>query len=101
MNFAWEPRGKDWTDDIVREICADLDLWHAVDPFARPTVTPDKCYFRMHGIPRWRYTYEDDELEELASMMPKRRIAYAFFNNITMRQDAIRFQRVLDSRRKS
>ena len=49
----------------------------------------------MHGIPRWRYTYEDDELYELAAMLPKRRLSYAFFNNITMRQDAIRFQRIL------
>ena len=95
MNFAWEPRGKDWTDDIVRDLCEELDLWHTVDPFARPTVTPKKCYFRMHGIPRWRYTYEDDELYELAAMLPGRRLSYAFFNNITMRQDAIRFQRIV------
>lgn len=94
MNFAWEPRGKDWTDEIVREVCEELDLWHAVDPFARATVTPKKCYFRMHGIPRWRYTYEDDELYELAAMLPKRNVSYAFFNNITMRQDAVRFQRI-------
>ncbi len=96
MNFAWEPRGKEWTDDIVAEICSQLDLWHAVDPFARRTVTPQRCYFRMHGIPRWRYTYEDDELYELAAMMPKRKTAYAFFNNITMREDAIRFERILN-----
>lgn len=96
MNFVWEPRGKDWTDEIIREVCTELDLWHVVDPFARPTVTPKKCYFRMHGIPRWRYTYEDDELYELAAMLPKRRLAYAFFNNITMRQDAVRFQAILE-----
>lgn len=95
LNFAWEPRGKDWTDEFVREICEELKLWHAVDPFARPTVTPKNCYFRLHGIPRWRYTYEDGELEELATMLPKRRLAYVFFNNITMRQDAIRFEKIL------
>ncbi len=95
MNFVWEPRGRDWTDEIVREVCDELKLWHVVDPFARPTVTPKTCYFRMHGIPRWRYTYEDDELHELASLLPKNRVAYTFFNNITMRQDAIRFQRIL------
>lgn len=95
MNLVWEPRGKEWTDDIIREICEELDLWHVVDPFARATVTPKNCYFRMHGIPRWRYTYEDGELEELASMLPKRGLSYAFFNNITMRQDAIRFEKVL------
>src|SRR5687768_8147574 len=96
LNFAWEPRGREWTDEIVSEICEELDLWHTVDPFARPTVTPKKCYFRMHGIPRWRYTYEDDELYELAAMLPKRRLSYAFFNNITMRQDAVRFQKIVN-----
>lgn len=96
MNFVWEPRGKDWSDEIVSEVCEELNLWHVVDPFARPTVTPKNCYFRMHGIPRWRYTYEDDELYELAAMLPKRRLAYAFFNNITMHQDAIRFEKIVE-----
>jgi uncharacterized protein YecE (DUF72 family) len=101
MNFVWEPRGKDWTDEIVRQVCEELDLWHVVDPFARPTMTPKKCYFRMHGIPRWRYTYDDDELRELAGLLPKRRLSYAFFNNVTMRQDAIRFQRIIEMNAKS
>ncbi len=56
LNLAWEPRGA-WDDKTVKKICDDLELWHVVDPFARPTVTPDRCYYRLHGIPRWRYTY--------------------------------------------
>ncbi len=95
LNFAWEPRGREWTDEIVGTICRDLDLWHAVDPFARPTTTPKYCYYRLHGIPRWRYTYEDSELEELAAMLPKKKLAYVFFNNITMREDAIRFSKIV------
>ncbi|MEO6656379.1 MAG: hypothetical protein ABIO36_09895, partial [Pyrinomonadaceae bacterium] len=66
-----------------------------VDPFARRTVTPDKCYYRLHGIPRWRYTYEDDELMDLVSLLPDERLSYVFFNNITMKDDALRFQRTL------
>ena len=91
LNFAWEPRGKSWEDSVIREICDELDLWHCVDPFARPTVTPEKCYYRLHGIPRWRYTYEDDELMELVSLLPNDRLSYVFFNNITMKEDAVRF----------
>jgi uncharacterized protein YecE (DUF72 family) len=92
--LGWEPRG-DWDEGVVKKICNDLGLWHVVDPFARPTTTPDRCYYRLHGIPRWRYTYEDSELEELVSLLPDDRLSYVFFNNITMRDDAIRFEKIL------
>ncbi len=95
LNFAWEPRGKLWEDAIIKEICDELDLWHCVDPFARPTVTPQNCYYRLHGIPRWRYSYEEDELQELVSLLPGKRLSYVFFNNITMKDDALRFQKVI------
>lgn len=95
LNFAWEPRGG-WDPLLVKDICEELDLWHTVDPFVQTTATPKNCYFRLHGTPRWRYTYEEGELEELASMLPKRRLAYVFFNNITMREDAVRLQTIVD-----
>lgn len=94
LNFAWEPRGPAWSDETIKNLCTDLNLWHAVDPFARNTVTPDRCYFRLHGRIRWRYQYEDSELEELAAMIPSDKLAYVFFNNITMLDDAERFQRI-------
>ena len=91
-NFAWEPRGP-WEDKVVKKICDDLGLWHCVDPFVRRTVTPDRCYFRLHGIGGWRYRYEDGELEELISLLPEENDSYVFFNNNVMTEDAIRFQR--------
>lgn len=94
LNFAWEPRGK-WDDEVVKEICDELNLWHCVDPLARPTVTPQNCYYRLHGIPRWRYTYEEDELQEMVSLLPDERLSYVFFNNITMKDDAVRFQKIV------
>lgn len=94
LNFCWEPRG-DWDDKVVKNICADLKLWHVVDPFDKTTTTPDKCYFRLHGRNGWRYKYEEGELEELAAMMPKRKIAYVFFNNIEMTEDALLFQKIM------
>ena len=66
FNFVWEPRGN-WDDLTIKELCDELDLWHCVNPFERPTLTPDRVYYRLHGIPRWRYIFEDDELEELAA----------------------------------
>lgn len=95
LNFAWEPRGKLWDDALIRKLCGELDLWHCVNPFQHSTVTPDRCYYRLHGQPRWRYTYEDDELMELVSLLPKKGLSYVFFNNITMKNDAVRFSKVI------
>lgn len=96
MNFAWEPRGP-WEDKVVKKICDDLGLWHCVDPFVRRTVTPERCYYRLHGIGGWRYRYEDVELEELISLLPEEHSSYVFFNNNVMTEDAIRFERLINS----
>lgn len=94
--FAWEPRGG-WPPELVKELCGDLVLWHAVDPFVERSVTPGKCYFRLHGRKGWRYKYEDGELEELSSMLPKRASSYVFFNNVEMSDDARRFREILEA----
>lgn len=91
FEFAWEPRGE-WLDSVVKEICKEFDLRHTVDPFERKTVTPEKPYYRLHGRTGWRYNYEQDELEELAAMLPKSKTSYVFFNNISMTEDAVKFQ---------
>ena len=94
LNFCWEPRGA-WDRKLVKAICQDLNLWHVVDPFAEQTVTPSKCYFRLHGRKGWRYKYEEVELEELAAMIPKNKRSYVFFNNIHMTEDALRLQEII------
>lgn len=95
--FAWEPRGG-WPRELVKELCEELKLWHAVDPFSERSVTPGKCYFRLHGRKGWRYKYEESELEELGSMLSKRATSYVFFNNVEMRDDARRFRRIVEER---
>mgnify|MGYP002779586729 CR=1 FL=1 len=99
LNFAWEPRG-DWNAKLVREICENLDLWHAVDPFAHKTTTPEKCYYRLHGRTGFRYKYEEDELAELAAMLPEKQTSYVFFNNRYMLEDALLFQKIIDVNQK-
>lgn len=94
LEFAWEPRG-DWNLDLVKSICRDLKLRHAVDPFVGKTVTPHRSYFRLHGRNGWRYEYEADELAELASMVSKNKNSYVFFNNIRMTEDALKFQEII------
>jgi uncharacterized protein YecE (DUF72 family) len=91
LQFCWEPRG-DWPNELVRNLCRELELVHVVDPFTSRTQTPEQCYFRLHGRKGWRYVYEDDELEELLSMLPAERPSYVFFNNVRMLEDASRFQ---------
>jgi uncharacterized protein YecE (DUF72 family) len=95
LNFAWEPRG-DWNPEVVGTLCEELELWHAVDPFKVPTVTPDRCYYRLHGLTRWHYTFEEGELEELVSLLPEKGLSYVFFNNITMLEDALRFEKIIE-----
>jgi uncharacterized protein YecE (DUF72 family) len=92
--LCWEPRG-DWSNDTVRSLCRELDLWHVVDPFQARTVTPKRCYFRLHGRNGWRYEYEDAELEELLTMLPQDYTSYVFFNNRRMNKDAARFQELV------
>jgi uncharacterized protein YecE (DUF72 family) len=97
LNFCWEPRGS-WPPDVIKALCEELDLWHVVDPFSNKTVTPLKCYFRLHGRRGWRYSYEDGELEELSSMLPEGAESYVFFNNIKMIEDAARFKEIVGAR---
>lgn len=89
--FLWEPRG-DWPRELLVEICRELALVHVVDPFAARTVTPEQCYYRLHGRGGWPYQYEDEELAELLEMLPDAGTSYVMFNNVRMREDAARFQ---------
>jgi uncharacterized protein YecE (DUF72 family) len=94
--FCWEPRGG-WPRGLVSELCEELGLWHVVDPFVERTATPGRCYFRLHGRKGWRYKYEEGELEELHSMLPRDAASYVFFNNVEMLDDAARFRAIAEA----
>jgi len=96
VSFCWEPRGG-WPPSLVSELCEELGLWHVVDPFSERTVTPRRCYFRLHGRKGWRYKYEEGELEELYSMLPRDAPSYVFFNNVEMLDDAVRFKAISEA----
>ncbi|MVM36386.1 DUF72 domain-containing protein, partial [Spirosoma sp. HMF4905] len=95
LRLCWEPRGK-WEQELVRDLCQDLDLWHVVDPFVNATMTPAQCYFRLHGRQGWRYQYEQQELTDLVELLPTNQPSYVFFNNVYMRQDALVFKNLLE-----
>jgi uncharacterized protein YecE (DUF72 family) len=93
--LAWEPRG-DWSNAEVRELCDELGLLHVVDPFVRLPVTPGPFYFRLHGIGGYGHRYSDAELHRLFDST--RRFpagGRCLFNNVSMRESALRFARLL------
>jgi uncharacterized protein YecE (DUF72 family) len=93
FDFLWEPRGE-WSRELVKELCRELDLTHVVDPLVERTATPERCYFRLHVRRGGRNRYEDEELSELYTMLPRGRTSYVFFNNVRMADDATRFRRL-------
>ncbi|HEY8583471.1 MAG TPA: DUF72 domain-containing protein [Capillimicrobium sp.] len=95
VRLVWEPRGP-WPAELVGDLCRELDLVHAVDPFVSETVTPGRAYFRLHGVTGARHVYTDDELRRLLAMLPgQAQEAYVLFNNIPRVIDAERFRTLL------
>lgn len=93
LRFAWEPRGS-WPDDLVHRLCSELDLIHCVDPFKKKPQYGDLQYFRLHGITGHAYHYLDSDLEELKRWV-KKGSSYVLFNNNWMKEDALRFSRMI------
>ena len=96
FTLAWEPRGA-WEGKDIMPLCRDLDLVHCVDPFKSKPVHGRVRYFRLHGRPGYdlRYRYREEDLQELLGMID-RKTAYVLFNNLTMLDDAKRFQRLIE-----
>ena len=94
LTFVWEPRG-DWTPAEIKELCAELNLAHGVDPFVQEPVTTEPGYFRLHGRAGYRYQHTDQDLAELLNKARARTPCYVLFNNISMLEDARRFQQLI------
>jgi uncharacterized protein YecE (DUF72 family) len=90
VRLLWEPRGP-WPDDVARDLCNELALLHAVDPFVRPSVTPQLTYWRLHGNGSHYTSYTDDELRQLRAWVAGATETYVLFNNIPRVGDAKRF----------
>jgi uncharacterized protein YecE (DUF72 family) len=92
---AWEPRGIEWRRELVRELCAENNLIHCVDPFHADPAYGDALYWRLHGKTGYRYRYTNEDLQELAAKLRfyahVARPNYVMFNNVYSRQDALAF----------
>lgn len=97
IRYLWEPRGP-WPDEAVRELCAELGLIHAVDPFVRPSLTPELIYWRLHGNGSSYASYTDSELQKLQEWLePCDGEAYVMFNNIPRPGDSQRFLEMVNN----
>lgn len=95
FHLAWEPRGEGWAEDVVRELCAEYDLIHCVDPFESVSVHGTITYWRLHGRGSYSYRYTDADLERLEQMLAERpQPGHLMFNNFSSKADALRFRQL-------
>jgi uncharacterized protein YecE (DUF72 family) len=50
LRFAWESRHVTWTDELITDLCSELDLIQAGDPLERASLVGSPQYFRLYGI---------------------------------------------------
>lgn len=93
--FVWEPRGE-WSNKSIIALCNDLDLIHCVDPLDKPPLCGKIKYFRLHGGPRYRHRYSDEELKQIRDMATGQ--TYVLFNNLSMYDDACRLINLIGRR---
>ncbi len=98
VRLLWEPRGP-WPDETVVALCRELGLVHAVDPFVRPSLTPELIYWRLHGNKSAYASYTDEELQQIVDWLPADPAvdAYVMFNNIPRVKDVKRFRGLLQA----
>jgi uncharacterized protein YecE (DUF72 family) len=110
LTLLWETRGRAWDDPKARKKLADtlrkVNVVHVTDPFKMlPTYTDEIAYFRLHGLGErmYYYQYSDEELRKLHQTMrsfeEEGKIVYVLFNNLSMFDDALRFEHFLEKKR--
>jgi uncharacterized protein YecE (DUF72 family) len=93
--FAWEPRGG-WSGPMIKGLCLELGLIHCVDPFENESLHGAPRYYRLHGGPGYRHRYTEEELKRLKQKIGDGE-AYVLFNNLSMRDDALAFIRLMEA----
>jgi uncharacterized protein YecE (DUF72 family) len=91
--LAWEPRGDEWPQELIRDICMESRLIHCVDPFKSDPVYGDGLYWRLHGRSGYRYSTPKKtwrNSDEIRGSQPSAGTQLRMFNNIYSNQDALR-----------
>jgi uncharacterized protein YecE (DUF72 family) len=90
LTLAWEARG-DWPVKLVQRLCQELKLVYAVDPFAQSDPCGGTAYFRLNGKTGFGYRFTERDLSTLLKWCGGRPEAYCLFSNVSMWEDALRF----------
>ncbi|MFW6110432.1 MAG: DUF72 domain-containing protein [Thermoproteota archaeon] len=87
---------KNWNSDLIRKICQEHNLIHAVDPFqSKPALVTNTLYFRLHGLgeSKYQYKFSNENLNQLLDICKASDAnkIFVMFNNYQSYQDAERF----------
>ena len=97
MLMAWQP-SRGWEDALLKRVCSDLRLLHAVDPLVREPVHGAVNYFRLRGggpgrKPSRGHRYSDEELKRIAAAAGGKP-TYAYFLTADSWDDANRLMKM-------
>jgi len=99
-----ELRHGSWEEDrpAVEAMLRDVRAIQIVDPLVKALpARSDVSYYRLHGLGKrlYGYRYTDDDLARLKDIVlgAASRESYVMFNNISMKEDCLRFSYMLHS----
>lgn len=102
VDIAVEFRHRSWADNVglTNTLIKSADLIHITDPLKEtPLSRKNICYYRLHGLGKqlYKYNYTYDDLLKLkdAILDIECEETYVMFNNLSMRDDALRFQKMV------
>jgi uncharacterized protein YecE (DUF72 family) len=97
-----ELRHRSWDEEPskVENMLKGVGALHVVDTLVKaPAYRGDACYYRLHGLGKrlYSYRYTDEDLLRLKEIVlgGEARETYVMFNNVSMKDDCLRFQRLL------
>lgn len=100
LTIAIEVRHRSWDEnpEMLKRSLGEIEATHIVDSLIKkPFLKSSIGYYRLHGLSKrldYRYQYNDDEFLKLLEEVRKVscRESFVMFNNLSMREDAIRFK---------
>jgi uncharacterized protein YecE (DUF72 family) len=102
LDIAIEFRHKSWFEKIsdTKRLVSKANLIHITDALKEMPVSSGKAYYRLHGPGKqmYKYSYTNEDLRKLREVIHDMRceVAYVMFNNLSMREDALRFKKIPD-----